>query len=74
MHNSHAFDKSNTNDLAILNNWKEKSKQSKQYQYAIHIWTESDVEKRKYDKSINLVELWNASDIIAFLSTLKEVN
>ena len=74
MHNSHAFDKSNTNDIAILNNWKEKSKQSKQYQYAIHIWTESDVEKRKYGKSINLVELWNATDIMAFLSTLKEVN
>ena len=25
-------------------------------------------------KSINLVELWNATDIMTFLSTLKEVN
>lgn len=30
--------------------------------------------KRKYGKSINLVELWNASDIMTFLSTLKEEN
>ena len=74
MHNSHAFDKSNPDDIAILNSWKEKSKQSKQYQYAIHIWTKSDPEKRKYGQKLNFIELWTISDIINYIAKLKEVN
>jgi hypothetical protein len=62
------------NDINTLNIWKEKSISSQQYKYAIHIWTKSDVEKRKYGSNLHFVELWNKNDIIRFIENLKEEN
>ena len=74
MHNNHPFDSSNLDDINTLNKWKEKSISSQQYKYAIHIWTKSDVEKRKYGSNLCFVELWNKNDIIRFIEKLKEEN
>lgn len=73
MHNSHAYNSHNKSDKKTLDTWIEKAKTSKQYQYAIYVWTKSDPEKRKYGQSLNFVELWNTSDIEKYISNLKEV-
>lgn len=72
MHNDHPFDENNLDDLNTLSIWKSKSINSIQYKYAIHIWTESDPEKRRYGSKLNYIELWNEDDIYNFINNLKE--
>ena len=74
MHNSHAYNCYNKVDKQTLNTWIEKAKTSKQYQYAIYIWTKSDPEKRKYGQNLNFIELWNIKDIENYINYLKEVS
>ena len=47
VHGKHPFDSKNTDDIKLLNEWKEKAKKSKYYQGAITTWTISDVNKRR---------------------------
>lgn len=53
-HGPHPFDKDNSEDIALLEKWKEKTKVSKYYEKAIIGWTIRDVEKRNIAKQNNL--------------------
>lgn len=73
-HGRHWFDETNQNDLDTIELWKQKASEGhKQYQSAIHIWTELDVEKRNCAKqnSINYIVLWNKKDIDEFIMLYK---
>lgn len=72
MHGGHPFSELSSKDLQILESWSIKAKNSKQYLYAIKIWTSSDPEKRNYGRHLNFIELWNSQDIDNFINTLKE--
>lgn len=73
-HGKHWFDSKNKNDLDILSIWKEKANQGlRQYQSAIHIWTELDVQKKKcaIKNKLNYIVLWNKQDINNFIDNYK---
>ena len=71
MHNNHIFDKTNINDLNILNNWKDKSKTSVQYKRAVEVW-QQDALKYKYaiDNNLNYIIFWTKEDINTFIQNL----
>ena len=56
-HGLHPFDENNPEDLAILEKWKEKSKNSQFFINAINTWTVRDVQKRNKAKENNLKRL-----------------
>ena len=62
----------NTDDDNILKKWIEK--ETEFYKNAIHVWTVSDVKKRKIAKENNLkfYELWNEKDAMKFIDKLYE--
>lgn len=53
-HGFEPFDKNNKQHLEKLNDWKNKSKNSKFYKQAIYVWTELDVKKLEIFKNNNL--------------------
>ena len=53
-HGKEPFDKNNKQHLEKLNDWKNKSKNSKFYKQAIYVWTELDVRKLENFKKNNL--------------------
>lgn len=68
MHGKHPFDNKNKNDLQTLNNWRNKAnelnfkhKAKTQFTYAIKVWTEQDILKRKTakDNNLNWIEFFN---------------
>jgi hypothetical protein len=62
-HGSHPFDNDNIEDVKILNDWKNKSKESDFYKKAIYVWTDHDVKKRNIAKEngINYLEIFDCS-------------
>lgn len=70
-HGKHFFNCNDKDDLNTLSNWKKKAEQGlKHYQSAIHIWTELDLEKKKYaiDNNLNYIVLWNKQDLDNFIN------
>ena len=53
-HGEHLFDKTNSEDIALLENWKEKAKTSNYYRLAIEVWTVRDPLKIKILQQNNL--------------------
>ena len=68
-HGRHWFNKTSEDDLAILNKWREKVKQSKYYKIAIDVWTNRDINKKlaAEKNKLNYVVFWNMQDAIDFL-------
>jgi hypothetical protein len=62
-HGFHWFNKNSIEDLNKIENWKRKN--TKYYNNAIIVWTQRDVEKRKYARKskLNYIVFWNRSDI-----------
>lgn len=60
-HGHHPFDKSNKDDVSILNEWRDKSKYSEFYKTAIYVWTSNDVKKRNVanENGINYLEIFS---------------
>lgn len=54
VHGGHPFNPNNEEDKIQLQRWQEKAKTSQFYKNAIHIWTESDVNKQKIAKDNNI--------------------
>ena len=73
MHGKHAYNSENDDDIKLLKIWEDKSKNSKQYEYAIKYWTIKDPLKRQTakDNNINLIEFWNLQEVEDWLNTLK---
>lgn len=61
-HNNHPFNPDNNKDIETLNQWIEKSKNSKYYSNAIYVWTDLDVRKRNFaiHHNIKLVEIFSS--------------
>ena len=59
-HGGHPFDANSEDDLLILADWREKSKQSIYYDRACYIWTDLDPRKRQYaaDNNLNYEVVW----------------
>lgn len=53
-HGPHPFDENNSEDIELLEKWREKAKTSEQYKAAIHTWTIRDVNKIKTANKNNL--------------------
>lgn len=72
-HGKHWFDENNSDDIEVLNKWKERSETSKYYKIAINVWTRNDLKKRAMaiDNKLNYVVLWNKKDIDKFLRMYK---
>ena len=70
-HGEHPYGE-NINDDNILKKWIEKGTEF--YKNAIHVWTVSDVKKRKIAKENNLkfYELWNEKDAMKFIDKIYE--
>lgn len=70
MHGGHWFNKNNQNDLNTLELWK--SQKSNTYDYAIKIWTERDILKKKYaeENELNYVVCWTKEEIYDLLKTI----
>ena len=69
-HGKHFFNSKNKRDLETLSTWKAKAEQGlKQYQSAIHIWTELDPQKKKCAvvNKLKYVVLWNKQDVDNFI-------
>ena len=68
-HGGHFFDKTNQEDLQLLEKWK--SKNTPQYKTAINVWTQKDIEKRNcaIKNNLNYVVLWNKNDIITYTNS-----
>ena len=54
MHGKHAYNSENDDDIKLLKIWEDKSKNSKQYEYAIKYWTIKDPLKRQTAKDNNI--------------------
>lgn len=59
-HGGHPFDKTNKDDLMLLNTWRTKGKTSKYYRQACYVWTTLDPMKRQVakDKGLNFIEVY----------------
>ena len=68
MHGGHWFNKDNPKDIEVLECWK--TKNSEQFQYAIKIWSERDLLKKKYaeENNLNYLVFWTEDEIRQFLS------
>lgn len=74
-HNDHYFDNSNKDDIKTLELWKQKAKEGhKQYQNAINVWTNKDLQKRQtaIDNNLNYVVLWTVEEIKEFFMWSKK--
>ena len=62
-HGSHWFDKSNSNDFEILNDWMSKSENSDYYSKAVEVWSKRDVLKRQcaIDNNLNYIVFWDST-------------
>lgn len=60
-HGHHPFDSKNIDDIKILNEWEEKSKESDFYKNAIYVWTNHDIKKRNIAKEnkLNYLEIFS---------------
>lgn len=73
-HNNHYFDSSNKNDIKTLELWKQKAKEGhKQYQNAINVWTNKDLQKRQIaiDNNLNYIVLWTVEEVKNFMKIKK---
>ena len=70
MHGGHYFNNLDENDVNTVNYWK--SRQNSTYDYAIKIWTESDLEKKKCaeDNHLNYLVFWTKQDIEDYIDKL----
>lgn len=68
-HGGHFFDENNPEDLKTLEKWK--SKHTKFYDIAIHIWTESDIKKRDIaiKNNLNYIVFWTEQGFIDWINT-----
>lgn len=68
MHGGHWFDSNNVDDISKLNLWK--SKKSSQFEYAIKVWTQSDIEKRDISikNKLNYLVFWNEQEFIDWIN------
>lgn len=69
MHGGHWFDENDYNDQMTLNYWE--SKNTKQHQYAIYIWTKRDIIKKTVAENhqLNYLVFWSENNIKHFIST-----
>ena len=60
-HGHHPFNSKNIDDIKILNEWEEKSKESDFYKNAIYVWTNHDIKKRNIAKEnkLNYLEIFS---------------
>lgn len=75
-HNDHYFDNSNKDDIKTLELWKQKAKEGhKQYQNAINVWTNKDLQKRQTAiyNNLNYVVLWTVEEIKEFFYINQEI-
>jgi len=64
-HGGHFFDKTNPDDLKLLEEWK--SKNTKFYNIAIHVWTESDLKKLETacNNNLNYLVCWSEEEFMS---------
>lgn len=62
-HGGHWFDETNEEDISKLTIWKEKSKNSTYYKYAIKTWTNYDVIKRHDIEKLNHLVFWTEKEV-----------
>lgn len=70
-HGGHFFDINDDTDLKTLEIWKKKFEQGlEQYQSAIYIWTDLDLQKKKcaLDNHLNYIVIWNRQDLDTFIN------
>ena len=67
-HGGHFFDENNPEDLKTLEKWK--SKHTKFYDIAIHVWTESDIKKRDtaIKNNLNYLVFWTEQGFIDWIT------
>lgn len=60
-HGGHFFDENNIQDLQQLNMWMNKAENSRYYRNAVHVWTETDVEKKSIAEQnhLNYLVFWD---------------
>lgn len=73
-HGGHPFNLNNSNDIAILENFKQHADTSEFYRNAIDVWTVRDPLKLKMAKqnNLNYIMLYNEAEINNFFEHLKE--
>lgn len=64
-HGGHFFDETNSDDLKTLEEWK--SKNTKFYDIAIHVWTESDLKKLEtaQKNNLNYLVCWSEEEFMS---------
>lgn len=64
-HGGKHFDKDNPQDIMILSKWKEKAKNSKFFQNAVHVWSVRDVNKYEIalKNNLNYITIYDWRDI-----------
>ena len=83
-HGSHQFDPNDSNDQAMLRQWRQKSDEKKKecnkknlYDNAIYVWTQLDVKKKNVamKNKLNYLCFWNIDDFNRYFQALAgEVN
>lgn len=75
-HGLHPFDKNNSDDINLLNKWKEKSKTSQFYKNAIETWTVRDVKKLHYvsTNNLNYIALYEKSSTTIENQLIEEIS
>ena len=68
MHGGHWFDENDPKDVEQVKKWKEQD--TGQSRYAIHIWTESDLEKRQtaIDNNLNYLVFWTEQEFLDWIN------
>lgn len=66
-HGGHYFNENDPQDIELLKYWK--SKNNETYEYAIHVWTETDLKKKRCaeDNRLNYLVFWTEEDFIDWL-------
>ena len=66
-HGGHYFNENDPQDIKLLEYWK--SKNNETYEYAIHVWTEIDLKKKRCaeDNELNYLVFWTEEDFIEWL-------
>ena len=72
-HGKHPFSSTSKEDLYIVEEWKERSKEHPYYSNAIKTWTIYDVKKRNYAKehNLNFKEVWSLEEGKDFIDSLQ---
>ena len=70
MHGGHWFDKSNPDDIELLNKWKNRN--TDQDKYAIKIWTQSDLLKKKTaeEQHLHYLVFWSEDEFNTWINSL----